>query len=299
MPYMHVGEENSGPIEIYYEDHGHGDPVVLVHGWPLNGASWEKQVNALLETGRRVILYDRRGFGKSSQPTFGYDYQTLARDLDKILDNLDLKEVTLVGFSMGNGELAEYLRSYDTERIARVVFISPITPFLLKTADNPEGVEQNVFDGIKNALIADRPAYLSQFLANFYNTDVLGGKMVSDEVVRSSWNVAVGASPKGTLDCVSSWLTDFREHLKDIDIPALVIQGDQDRILPINATGARLAKMIPNARFEVIKDGPHGILWTHADQVNKFLLEFLENSSYLQKMASQYVKKSQEQQVRH
>jgi len=299
MPYMHVGEENSGPIEIYYEDHGHGDPVVLVHGWPLNGASWEKQVNALLETGRRVILYDRRGFGKSSQPTFGYDYQTLARDLDKILDNLDLKEVTLVGFSMGNGELAEYLRSYDTERIARVVFISPITPFLLKTADNPEGVEQNVFDGIKHALIADRPAYLSQFLANFYNTDVLGGKLVSDEVVRSSWNVAVGASPKGTLDCVSSWLTDFREHLKDIDIPALVIQGDQDRILPINATGARLAKMIPNARFEVIKDGPHGILWTHADQVNKFLLEFLENSSYLQKMASQYVKKSQEQQVRH
>ena len=278
MPYVTVGTENSGAIDLYYEDHGTGKPVVLIHGWPLSGRAWEKQVLALLNAGYRVIAYDRRGFGDSSKPTFGYDYDTLAEDLHKLVTKLDLRDVTLVGFSMGGGEVARYVGVHGAERVSKAVFIAAIPPFLLKTPDNPDGIDSGVFDGIKAAIAADRPAFLSQFLANFYNVDVLGGKLVSDEVVRLSWNIAAGASPKGTLDCVQAWLTDFRKDLDRFDVPTLVIHGDADRILPIAATGKRTHEAVKGSRLVVMEGGPHGLTWTHAEKVNRELLEFLATS---------------------
>lgn len=270
-----VGQENSTPIELYYEDHGSGKPVVLIHGWPLSGASWEKQVAALLAAGHRVITYDRRGFGESSRPTTGYDYDTFAEDLHKLVTKLDLRDFALVGFSMGGGEVARYLGKYGSERVSKAVFIAAIPPFLLKTADNPSGVDGSAFEGIKSAIVADRPAFLSAFLVDFYNVDVLGGKRVSDQVVQYGWNVAVGASAKGTLDCVSAWLTDFHKDLPRIDVPTLVIHGDDDRILPITSTAIPLSKGIKGARLVIVKGGPHGILWTHAEIVNSELVDFL------------------------
>jgi non-heme chloroperoxidase len=274
--YINVGQENSTEIELYYEDHGSGKPVVLIHGWPLSGASWEKQVAALLTAGHRVITYDRRGFGKSSQPATGYEYDTFAEDLHKLVTALDLHDFALVGFSMGGGEVARYIGRYGTERISKAVFMAAVPPFLLKTADNPNGVDGSVFDGIKKGIAADRPAFLTQFLANFYNVDVLGGKQISDEVVRLSWNIAAGASPKGTLDCVTAWYTDFRKDLPRVDVPTLVIHGDADRILPIAVTGNRTHEAIKGSRLVVVKGGPHGLNWTHADQVNAELVSFLE-----------------------
>jgi non-heme chloroperoxidase len=276
MPTVTVGHENSGPIDLYYEDHGSGRPVVLIHGWPLSGASWEKQVAALLATGCRVITYDRRGFGQSSKPTKGYDYDTFAEDLHTLVTKLDLRDLAMAGFSMGSGEVAHYLGKYGSERVSRAVFIAPILPFLLNTPDNPDGMDASVFEGIQNAIAADRPAFLTAFLANFYNTDVLGGKRISDAVVQYSWNVAVGASPRGTLDCVQAWLTDFRTDLTKIDIPALVIHGDDDRILPIAVTGIRLHKALKDTRLLIVEGGPHGLLWTHADKVNAALVDFLK-----------------------
>ena len=275
MPYISVGEENSGSIDLYYEDLGAGKPVVLIHGWPLSGASWEKQVSALLAAGHRVITYDRRGFGQSGKPATGYDYDTFTLDLHKLVTKLDLRHVALVGFSMGGGEVARYLGRYGSERVSKAVFISSVPPFLLKTADNPEGVDGSVFEGIRKAIAADRPAFLSAFLADFYNVDLLGGKRISDQVVQYSWNVAVGASAKGTLDCVPAWGTDFRKDLPRIDVPTLVIHGDADRILPIAATGIRTHKAVKGAHLVVVGDGPHGLIWTHAENVNHELVEFL------------------------
>lgn len=275
MPYISVGKENSGNIDLYYEDHGAGKPVVLIHGWPLSGRSWEKQVPALLDAGYRVITYDRRGFGDSSKPTSGYDYDTFAEDLNKLVTQLDLRDAALVGFSMGGGEVARYLGTYGSERVAKAAFVAAIPPFLLKTPDNSDGVDGSVFDGIKQAIAADRPAFLSKFLADFYNVDVLGGNRISDEVVRLSWNIAAGASPKGTLDCVSAWLTDFRNDLARIDVPTLVIHGGADRITPLAATGKRTQELVKGSRLVVVADGPHGLNWTHAEQVNRDLLEFL------------------------
>jgi len=274
--YITVGQENSTPIELYYEDHGSGKPVVLIHGWPLSGASWEKQVAALLAGGHRVITYDRRGFGRSSQPSIGYEYDTFAEDLNKLLTTLDLRDVALVGFSMGGGEVARYLGAHGSDRVRKAVFISSVSPFLLKTADNPAGVDGTVFDGIKRAIAGDRLAFLSEFLRNFYNVDVLGGKLISEQVVQQSWNVAAGASAKGSLDCVTAWYTDFRKDLPKIDVPTLVIHGDADRIVPIAASGELTAKAVKGARKVVIQGGPHGLTWTHDDQVNKELLDFLK-----------------------
>jgi non-heme chloroperoxidase len=275
MNYINVGKENSTNIDLYYEDHGTGKPVVLIHGWPLSSGSWEKQVTALLSAGFRVITYDRRGFGNSSKPTSGYNYDTLAEDLNKLMIKLDLLNAVLVGFSMGGGEVARYIGAYGTERVGNAVFMAAVPPFLLKTSDNPAGMDSSVFEGIKQAILDDRPAFISNFLSNFYNVDVFGGKMVSDEVVRLSWNVAAGASPKGTLDCVQAWLTDFREDLKRIDVPTLVVQGDDDRILPFAATGKRIHESVKGSRLVVIEGGPHGINWTHAEKVNRELLDFL------------------------
>ncbi|KLK87239.1 bromoperoxidase [Methanoculleus sediminis] len=275
MSYLTVGKENSGTIDLYYEDHGAGRPVVLIHGWPLSSKSWEKQVPVLLDAGYRVVAYDRRGFGNSSKPTSGYDYDTLAEDLHKLMTELDLADATLVGFSMGGGEVARYLGTYGSDRVEKAVFISAIPPFLLKTADNPEGVDGSVFDGIMESIAADRPAFLSGFLSDFYNVDLLGGDRISDEVVRLSWNIAAAASPAGTLDCVPAWLTDFRDDLASVDVPVLVIHGDADRIVPFPASGKRTPGLVNESRLAVVEGGPHGITWTHAERVNRELLEFL------------------------
>ena len=275
MNYLTVGKENSCNIDLYYEDHGSGKPVVLIHGWPLSSASWEKQLPALLRAGHRVITYDRRGFGNSSRPTTGYDYDTLADDLHQLMTKLDLREATLVGFSMGGGEVARYLGRYGTERVKKAVFMAAITPFLLKSSDNPAGVDISVFDGIKQAILADRPAFLTSFLSNFYNLHAFGGKKVSDEAVRLSWNIAAGASPKGTLDCVQAWLTDFRDDLIRIELPTLVMHGDDDRILPFAATGSRTHEAVKGSRMMVVAGAPHGLNWTHAEEVNRELLAFL------------------------
>jgi non-heme chloroperoxidase len=275
VAYVTVDKENSGNIDLYYEDHGSGKPVVLIHGYPLSGASWEKQVPVLLGAGHRVITYDRRGFGKSSQPTTGYNFDTFAEDLHKLVMQLELHDFALVGFSMGGGEVARYLGKYGSKGVSKAVIISGVPPFLLKTPENPEGVDGSVFDGIQKAIVADRYAFFADFFKNFYNLDLLLGKRVSEQVVQSSWNVAAGSSAVASLACVPTWHEDFRNDVARIDVPTLVIQGDADRILPIAASGLRTAKLIKGARLLVVNGGPHCITWTHAEQVNNELLEFL------------------------
>jgi non-heme chloroperoxidase len=275
MPYVNVGKENSSDIGIYYEDHGSGGAVVLIHGYPLSGASWEKQIPVLLAAGHRVITYDRRGFGKSSQPTAGYNYDTFASDLHKLVTHLKLHSFALVGFSMGGGEVARYLGKYGSKGVSNAVIISGVPPFLLKTADNPEGVDGSVFEGIQKAVATDRYAFFTDFFKNFYNTDLFLGKRVSEQAVQASWNIAAGASATASLACVPTWHEDFREDLSRIDVPTLVIHGDADRIVPITASGLRTAKLIKGARLFVVKDGPHCITWTHADEMNSELVDFL------------------------
>jgi non-heme chloroperoxidase len=275
MPRITVGTENSAAIDIHYEDHGFGQPVVLIHGYPLNGASWEKQERALLQAGYRVITYDRRGFGKSSQPTVGYDYDTFAADLNALLEHLDLSDVVLVGFSMGTGEVTRYLSSYGSIRVAKAVLMGAIPPYLLKTSDNPDGVDGAVFDEIKAAVVKDRPAYFKDFLDNFYNVDELGGTRISEPAWQNSFTVAIGASPYAAHACVDTWLTDFRDDLPKIDVPTLLIHGDADRILPYPATAARLPGLIKDLDVVTVEGGPHNIAWTHPDEVNSALLTFL------------------------
>jgi len=273
--YIKVGQENSTPIEVYYEDHGSGSPVVLIHGWPLSGASWEKQTAALLAAGHRVITYDRRGFGRSSKPAVGYNYDTFAADLDAVLSTLKLEDVSLVGFSMGTGEVTRYIGKYGTRRVRKAVLIGTLGPYLVKTADNPEGVDRSVFEGLKAAIKADRPATLMEFLRNFYNYDVTGGKLVSERVLEDNWNVAAGASAIGTLACVDAWIEDFRQDITRNTVPTLILHGDADRILPADASSRRQAKLIKNVRFVELKGGPHGVLWTHAEQINSEIVKFL------------------------
>ena len=275
MGTIKVGRENSTSIDLYYEDHGSGSPVVLIHGWPLSGASWEKQTAALLAAGYRVITYDRRGFGRSSKPAIGYNYDTFASDLDKLLKKLDLKKVALVGFSMGSGEVSRYLGKYGSARVRKAVLIGTLGPYLVKASDNAEGVDAKVFEDIKTALRADRPAFLMEFLRNFYNYDVTGGKLVSERVLEENWNVAVGASAIGTVACVDCWIEDFRKDIAKTKVPTLILHGDADRILPPDATSRRQARLIKNVKFVELPGGPHGVLWTHADQINSELLKFL------------------------
>jgi non-heme chloroperoxidase len=275
MPYIKAGKENSAEIELYYEDHGSGEPVVLIHGYPLSSASWEKQIPALLAAGHRVITYDRRGFGKSSQPTTGYNYDSFAEDLLKLVTRLKLQNFSLVGFSMGGGEVARYIGKYGSKSVSKAVIIGGVPPFLLKTADNPEGVDGSVFEGIQKAVAADRYAFFTEFFKNFYNTDVFLGKRISEQALQASWNVAASASATASLACVPTWHEDFRNDVAHIDVPTLVIHGDADRIVPIAAAGQRTAKLIKGARLSVIKDGPHAVGWTHADEVNAELVNFL------------------------
>jgi non-heme chloroperoxidase len=275
MAKVTVGQENTDDIEIYYEDHGTGQPVVLIHGYPLDGHSWEKQERVLLEAGYRVITYDRRGFGQSSQPTIGYDYDTFAADLNTLLGHLELNDVVLVGFSMGTGEVTRYLGTYGSGRVRKAVLMGAIPPFLLKTGDNPEGVDQSVFDGIKAAVAADRPAYFKDFLDNFYNVDVLRPERISEQAWQNSFIVAVGASAHAAYACVDTWLTDFRADLPKIDVPVLLIHGDADRILPYASTAARLPGLIKDLTFVTVEGGPHNVAWTFPDVVNPALLAFL------------------------
>jgi non-heme chloroperoxidase len=287
MSYVTVGKENSSNIDLYYEDHGSGKPAMLIHGYPLSGASWEKQLVALLAAGYRVITYDRRGFGKSSQPTSGYDYDTFAEDLRKLVTKLELRDFALVGFSMGGGEVARYIGKYGSENVSKAVILSGVPPYLLKTPDNPEGVDKNVFTGIETAIKEDRYGFFTEFFKNFYNTDILMGKSVSEQAVQASWNVAAGCSATATLECVSTWHTDFRKDVARIDVPTLVMHGDADRILPITAAGLRTAKLIKGARLVVVEGGPHCITWTHSEVVNGELLAFLgEGTAAKQKSAT-------------
>jgi non-heme chloroperoxidase len=275
MPYVTVGKENSGDIQLYYEDHGSGDPVVLIHGYPLSSASWEKQVPVLLEAGQRVITYDRRGFGKSSQPTTGYNYDTFAEDLHKLVTHLKLRHFALVGFSMGGGEVARYIGKYGAKGVSKAVIIGGVPPYLLKTNDNPDGVDGSVFEGIQKAVAADRYAFFTEFFKNFFNTDVFLGKRISEQAVQASWNVAASASATASLACVPTWHEDFRNDLTRIDVPTLVIHGDADRIVPIKASGEKTVKLVKGARLVAVKDGPHAVSWTHADEVNTQLVSFL------------------------
>ena len=276
MSYVNVGKENSSNIELYYEDHGTGDPVVLIHGYPLSGSSWEKQLPALLSSGHRIITYDRRGFGKSSQPTTGYNYDTFAEDLHKLVTHLKLRKFSLVGFSMGGGEVARYIGKYGSKEVRKAVIIGGVPPFLLKTGDNQDGVDGSVFEGIQKAIAADRYAFFTDFFKNFFNTDLLLGKRISQQAVQANWNVAAGASATASLACVPTWHEDFRKDVARIDVPTLVIHGDADRIVPIAASGERTAKLVKAARLSVVKDGPHAVTWTHADEVNSELVTFLE-----------------------
>jgi non-heme chloroperoxidase len=275
MPYVTVGRENSAAIRIYYEDHGSGSAVVLVHGYALNGHSWEKQEAALLAAGHRVITYDRRGFGASSRPSIGYEFDTLATDLHILLSRLDLRGAVLVGFALGTGEVARYLAVHGPGRVRAAVLVAPLLPFLLKTNDNPEGIDRSVFDGITARIAADRPAAMKDLMDHSYNVDLLGGTRVSDQAWQNSFYVAISASARAALGCVTACLEDFRGDLAKISIPVLVIQGDQDRVLPYEATGRRLPALLQHARSTVIAGGPHAIIWTHADEVNQALLQFI------------------------
>jgi non-heme chloroperoxidase len=275
MPFISVGQENSAAIRIYYEDHGSGPPVVLVHGYALNGRSWEKQEAALLAAGHRVISYDRRGFGASSRPSTGYEFGTLAADLDVLFSTLDLRGVVLAGFGMGTGEVIRYLAAHGSERVRAAVLVAPLLPFLLRANDSPEGIDRSVFDGITARIAADRPAAMKDFLDRSYNIGLLGGSRVSDQAWQNSFYAAISASAHAALRCVTACLEDFRGDLATISIPVLVIHGDQDRVLPYEATSRRLPALLKNARSIVIAGGPHAIIWTHADEVNQALLEFI------------------------
>jgi len=275
MSYVTVGAENGSSIEIYYEDHGSGQPVVLIHGYPLNCHSWERQERVLLDAGYRVIAYDRRGFGQSSKPSAGYDYDTFASDLNALLEHVDLTGVVLVGFSMGTGEVTRYLGRYGSARIDKAVLAGAIPPFLLKTPDNPEGVDGEVFEGIKAAITKDRYSYFGDFLDNFFNTDTFSPDRISQRAWDASFEVACTASPLATYACVDSWLTDFREDLAKFDVPVLVIHGTADRVLPFEATAKRLPGLVSGLRLVTVEGGPHNIAWTHSDEVNKALLDFL------------------------
>ncbi len=277
MAFITVGKENSTPINLYYEDLGSGQPVVLIHGYPLNGHSWERQTMALLDAGYRVIAYDRRGWGQSSQPTTGHDYDTYAADLKELLEQLELTDIVLCGFSMGTGEVTRYLGAYGSDRVEKAVLFGAIPPFLLKTDDNPEGVDGAVFEGIKETVLKDRYAWFKQFFDDFYNVDKLAPERIGEQAWQASFNVACTGSAYSSYACVDTWLTDFRDDLPKIDVPTLVLHGTEDRILPYEATAARLTDLIDEVKVIPVAEGPHNIGWTHHEVVNPLLLAFVEN----------------------
>ena len=280
MPFITVPDPSGADVELHYEDAGSGKPVVLIHGWPLSGRSWEGQVPALVEAGHRVITYDRRGFGQSSQPWNGYDYDTFAGDLKTLLDTLDLTDVTLVGFSMGGGELARYVSLYGQDRIAKLVFASAVPPYLYKSSDNPEGgVDDDLAAWFHDGITGDRPAFLKQFLTMFFtagNPSLINKPKVSDEQIAYNLAIAENASPKGTLDCTVAFATtDFRDDLTKITVPTLVIHGDSDSIVPFEVSGKRTHEAIAGSELVVIEGAPHGVTVSHKDEWNQHVLAFL------------------------
>jgi non-heme chloroperoxidase len=282
MPFITVGTENSAPIDLYYEDHGSGQPIVMIHGFPFSGATWEKISIPLLNAGYRVITYDRRGFGASAQPTTGYDYDTFSADLDVLMTELDLRNAILIGHSMGTGEVTRYLGTYGSNRVDRAVLIAPLAPFLLQTQDNPEGVEKSLFDGFQQAIVQDRFAYLTKFCDAFFNESENRGRWVSDEAYRAHWDIGARASAKGMYDSVSAWLTDFRGDLPRINVPVLIIQGDKDSVLPFPKTGQRLQHMLSDARLVTLSGAPHGIPWTHPTEIIQAVAQFIGAPSMAQ-----------------
>lgn len=282
MGLITVGNENGTPIDLYYEDQGAGQPVVLIHGYPLSGHSWERQTSALVAAGHRVITYDRRGFGQSSKVGVGYDYDTFAGDLEVLLRTLDLSDVILVGFSMGTGELARYVLRYGHERVARLAFLASLEPFLLARDDNPEGVPQEVFTGIMAAARDDRYAWFTQFFSDFYDLDENLGSRISQAAVAASWNVAVSSAPVAAHAVVPSWLEDFRPDVEAVRAsgkPVMILHGTADKILPIDATARRFRQLLPDATYVEVEGAPHGLLWTHGDDVNDALLAFVPDRS--------------------
>ncbi len=278
MPFITVGQENTADIDLAYNDQGSGQPVVLIHGFPLDGASWEKQTHALLQAGYRVITYDRRGFGASSKPSVGYDYDTFAADLATVLDVLDLTDVVLVGFSMGTGEVARYLSRYGSDRVAKAAFLASLEPYLLITDEHPDGAGPlEFFQGISDDVTKDRYAYFAGFFSDFYNLDENLGSRISEDAVRNSWNVAASSGAYAAAAAPLTWPTDFRADIDAITVPALIVHGAADNILPIDKTGRKFAELLPDATYAEIEGAPHGLLWTHADEVNEHLLGFLAN----------------------
>jgi non-heme chloroperoxidase len=275
MPYVTVGRENTGDIRIYYEDHGAGPPVVLVHGYLADGRSWEKQEAALLTAGYRVITYDRRGSGFSSRPAVGYDYNTLATDLSVLLEDLDMRDAVLVGCCSGTGEVARYLGTHGQRRVRAGALLAPMPPFLPRSDANPDGRGLSVLDGFLAELTADRPAAIKTYLDRYYNLDLLGGSRVSDQAWQNSFHVAIRVSAAAALGCAAAWREDFRADLARISVPVLIVQGAEDRVMPPSAAGNRLAVLLAEARLVVIPEGPHAIIWTHAAEVNRTLLGFL------------------------
>ena len=284
MPHVTVGRENTGDIRIYYEDHGAGAPVVLVHGYLADGRSWEKQETALLAAGYRVITYDRRGAGASSRPAAGYDYDTLAADLNTLLEELDLQDTVLAGFCSGTGEVTRYLGTYGQRRVRGAALLAPLPPYLpqpaaaggqASPAASSAGVGPDVLDEFGRQLAADRPAAIKTYLDRYYNLDLLGGSLVSDQAWQNSFHTALRVSPAAALGGAAAWREDFVADVARITVPVLIVQGDLDRVMPSAATGSRLAVMLADPRLVVIPDGPHAIIWTHAAEVNRALLGFL------------------------
>jgi non-heme chloroperoxidase len=279
MSVITVGQENSTPIELYFEDHGRGDPVVLLSGWPLDSRSWEPQVHPLLAAGHRVVTYDRRGFGQSSRPAEGYDFDTLANDLDRVLTGLDLRDVTLVGFSLGTGELARYVGTHGTARLKACVIIESLAPSFAKSDENPDGVDEAGVAAVQQAILGDRFAWLTGLLADFLNLDQYLGTRVSEETVRNAWNAGAAASPLATRACVPGWLDDFAEDIKRIDVPTLILHGTADRILSLDGQGRRLHAALPHAHYVEIDGGPHVMCVSHAAEVNRELLAFVRETA--------------------
>ncbi len=276
MAYLKTNsKENGNSIKLYYEDYGKGKPVILIHAWPLSHRMWDKQVSRLVEAGYRVIAYDRRGFGQSSKPYSGYNYNTLAKDLKDLISELKLKEVTLVGFSMGGGEVARYIGKYGTSNVKKAILVGAVTPFLLKTDDNDNAVEPSVFESMKDAIASDRPAFFEGFGKNFVSYEDLTDR-VSLEQIRLNWNIAMEASRKATLDCIDAFgFTDFRKDLKKFDIPTLVIHGDNDRIVPIEVSGIKAMDYLKHSELKVIENGSHGLSFTHAEELSQAIIDFL------------------------
>ncbi|GAA3640168.1 bromoperoxidase [Microbacterium awajiense] len=278
MACITVGTENSADVELYYTDQGSGQPVVLIHGFPLDGESWGRQQAALLDAGYRVIAYDRRGFGASTKAGSGYDYDTFAADLHALMEDLDLRDAVLVGFSMGTGEVVRYLSRYGSARVAKAALLGALQPFLLKTDDNPAGAgPQEFFDGIAQSVRDDRYAFIAGFFTDFYNLDDFLGDRISKEAVDASVQTANRAGNTAIAAAPLTWPTDFRDDIPHITVPTLILHGTADNILPIDVTARRLRELLPDATYVELEGAPHGLLWTHAPEVNEVLLAFLRS----------------------